>query len=152
VRQKVAYGETVGWLAQRILNPARAIEKPRGNFFRPIRALSVLHLIPTVSPWAIFGRRSATLNPPAINKVDNSKYEFIFGSMKIGERGQVTIPKKYRNRFGLSPMTDVEFIEQAGQLVLKKSKKESHPINKYVGVLKARGLRSDDLVEAMRGR
>lgn len=72
--------------------------------------------------------------------------------MKIGERGQVTIPQKYRNRFGLSPMTDVEFVEQAGQLVLKKAKKESHPIGKYVGVLKRRGLRSDDLVEAMRGR
>ena len=72
--------------------------------------------------------------------------------MKIGERGQVTIPKKYRNRFGLSPATDVEFTEQAGQLVLKKAAKRSHPIEKFVGVLKGRGLRSDHLVEAMRGR
>jgi AbrB family looped-hinge helix DNA binding protein len=72
--------------------------------------------------------------------------------MKIGERGQVTIPQKYRNRFGLAPATDVEFVEEAGQLVLKKVKKASHPINKYVGVLKGRGQRSDDLVEAMRGR
>ena len=72
--------------------------------------------------------------------------------MKIGERGQVTIPKKYRHRFGLSPSTDVEFVEEAGQLVLKKAKKESHPIGKYVGVLKGKGLRSDDLVEAMRGK
>jgi len=72
--------------------------------------------------------------------------------MKVGERGQVTIPKKYRNRFGLAPATDIEFVEQAGRLVLMKAKKESHPIGKYVGVLKGRGLRSDDLVEAMRGR
>ena len=72
--------------------------------------------------------------------------------MKIGERGQVTIPKKYRNRFGLSPATDVEFVEQAGQLVLKKKKQTGHPIGKYVGVLKGHGQRSDDLVEAMRGR
>jgi AbrB family looped-hinge helix DNA binding protein len=72
--------------------------------------------------------------------------------MKIGERGQVTIPKKYRHRFGLSPATDVEFVEKEGQLVLKKTKAEAHPIRKYVGVLKGRGLRSDDLVEAMRGR
>ncbi|MFM2296281.1 MAG: Antidote-toxin recognition MazE, bacterial antitoxin [Verrucomicrobiota bacterium] len=72
--------------------------------------------------------------------------------MKIGERGQVTIPQKYRHRFGLSPATDVEFVEQSGQLVLQKAKQESHPIRKYVGVLKARGLRSDALVEAMRGR
>ena len=72
--------------------------------------------------------------------------------MKIGERGQVTIPQKYRSRFGLVPATDVEFVEQGGQLVLKKVKKEFHPISKYVGVLKGRGQRSDDLVEAMRGR
>ena len=72
--------------------------------------------------------------------------------MKIGERGQVTIPQKYRRRFGLSPATDVEFVEQSGQLVLKKAGKSPHPIKKYVGVLKGRGVRSDDLVEAMRGR
>ncbi len=72
--------------------------------------------------------------------------------MKIGERGQVTIPKKYRNRFGLVPAMDVEFAEQAGQLVLKKAGKKPHPIAKFVGVLKGRGLRSDNLVEAMRGR
>ena len=72
--------------------------------------------------------------------------------MKIGERGQVTIPQKYRSRFGLTPATDVEFVEQAGYLVLKKARAEAHPIRKFVGVLKGRGLRSDDLVEAMRGR
>jgi len=72
--------------------------------------------------------------------------------MKIGERGQVTIPKRYRNRFGLKPATEVEFVEQAGNLVLKKSKRERHPIGKYVGVLKGRGARTDDLIEAMRGR
>ena len=72
--------------------------------------------------------------------------------MKIGERGQVTIPKKYRNRFGLAPATDVEFVEQNGQLVLKKAGNKSHPIRKFSGILKGRGLRSDDLVESMRGR
>jgi AbrB family looped-hinge helix DNA binding protein len=72
--------------------------------------------------------------------------------MKIGERGQITVPKKYRNRFGLMPSTDVEFIEQAGQLVLKKAGKKPHAIGKFVGVLKGRGLRSDELVDAMRGK
>lgn len=72
--------------------------------------------------------------------------------MKIGERGQVTIPKKYRNRFGLAPATEVEFVEQGGHLVLKKVARKSHPIEKFVGVFKGHGRRSDDLVEAMRGR
>ena len=72
--------------------------------------------------------------------------------MKIGERGQVTIPKKYRSRFGFAPATDVEFVELAGQLVLKKARKEPYPIGKFVGVLKGRGQRTDELVAAMRGQ
>jgi len=72
--------------------------------------------------------------------------------MKIGDRGQVTIPKRYRSRFGFAPATEVEFVEQAGELILKKAKKAALPMEKHFGVLKGRGLRSDDLVEAMRGR
>jgi hypothetical protein len=42
-----------------------------------------------------------------------------------------------------------EFIFNGVKLALLKTKK--HPVSKYVGVLKARGQRSDDLVDAMRG-
>jgi len=42
-----------------------------------------------------------------------------------------------------------EFIFNGVKPALLKTKK--HPISKYVGVLKARGLHSDDLVDAMRG-
>jgi hypothetical protein len=42
-----------------------------------------------------------------------------------------------------------EFIFNGVKPALHKTKK--HPISKFVGVLKARGLRSDDLVDAMRG-
>jgi AbrB family looped-hinge helix DNA binding protein len=41
--------------------------------------------------------------------------------MKIGERGQVTIPKKIRERFALSPATEVEFQVIKGSIVLKKA-------------------------------
>jgi len=43
--------------------------------------------------------------------------------MKIGERGQVTIPKDIRDRFGLGPDTDVEFRVVNGSVVLKKAPK-----------------------------
>jgi AbrB family looped-hinge helix DNA binding protein len=72
--------------------------------------------------------------------------------MKIGERGQVTIPKKFRSRLGLVPATDVKFIEQNGQLILKKAGPASPAIRKFTGILKGGGLRSDEVVEAMRGR
>ena len=44
--------------------------------------------------------------------------------MKIGERGQVTIPKDIRDRFGLGPETSVEFQVVNGMIVLKKAPKK----------------------------
>ncbi len=44
--------------------------------------------------------------------------------MKIGERGQVTIPKEIRDKFGLGPETEVEFREVNGSIVLKKAPKK----------------------------
>jgi AbrB family looped-hinge helix DNA binding protein len=46
--------------------------------------------------------------------------------MKIGERGQVTIPKEIRDQFGLLPETEVEFRVTGGSIVLKKAAK---PLN-----------------------
>jgi AbrB family looped-hinge helix DNA binding protein len=43
--------------------------------------------------------------------------------MRIGERGQVTIPKEIRDRFGLGPETEVEFHVRNGAIVLKKAPK-----------------------------
>ncbi len=41
--------------------------------------------------------------------------------MKIGERGQVAIPKEIRDRFGLSPDIEVEFQIAGGSIVLKRA-------------------------------
>ena len=43
--------------------------------------------------------------------------------MKIGERGQVTIPKAIREKFGLGPETEMEFRIVDGSIVLKKAPK-----------------------------
>jgi len=40
--------------------------------------------------------------------------------MKVGERGQVTIPKEIRDRFGIGPDTDVEFTVEHGEILLRK--------------------------------
>ena len=45
----------------------------------------------------------------------------ILKSMRIGERGQVTIPKEIRDQFGLGPETEVEFRVMRGNIVLKKA-------------------------------
>lgn len=58
---------------------------------------------------------------PDLTEYDNM---FILKSMRIGERGQVTIPKEIRDQFGLGPETEVEFRVVAGNIVLKKAPKK----------------------------
>jgi len=41
--------------------------------------------------------------------------------MKVGERGQVTIPKAIRDRLGLGPDTEVEFQIRGGVVELRKA-------------------------------
>ncbi len=43
--------------------------------------------------------------------------------MKISERGQVTIPQKFREKYGYLPNTDIEFVAKNGalMLILKKA-------------------------------
>lgn len=55
-----------------------------------------------------------------------TEYEcrIIVESMRVGERGQVTIPKDIRERFGLGPETEVEFRVIGGSIVLKKAPKK----------------------------
>ncbi len=46
--------------------------------------------------------------------------------MKVGERGQVTIPKEIRDRFGIAGKSEVEFKIVSGAIVLRKRKKTSN--------------------------
>ncbi|MEZ5355301.1 MAG: AbrB/MazE/SpoVT family DNA-binding domain-containing protein [Bryobacteraceae bacterium] len=41
--------------------------------------------------------------------------------MKVGERGQVTIPKPIRDQFGIGPDTEVEFHVEAGSIILRRT-------------------------------
>lgn len=39
--------------------------------------------------------------------------------MRITSKGQVTIPQKIRDKHGLLPLSEVEFLEEAGKVVLR---------------------------------
>ena len=76
--------------------------------------------------------------------------------MKIGERGQVTIPKPLRERFGIGPDTEVEFRVWRGSLVLEKKAKKLD-LGKWKGrcrtSLSELGYTSaDQFIEDVRGR
>ena len=55
--------------------------------------------------------------------------------MKITERGQVTIPKDLRDKYGITPAVNLCFIEQENGLLLVKSGLVN-PFEKFRGISK----------------
>ncbi|MBW2428791.1 MAG: AbrB/MazE/SpoVT family DNA-binding domain-containing protein [Deltaproteobacteria bacterium] len=55
--------------------------------------------------------------------------------MKIGERGQVTIPKKFRHKYGLLPNIEVDFVPQKEGKLIKKKTRELSPVEQVYGIL-----------------
>jgi AbrB family looped-hinge helix DNA binding protein len=76
--------------------------------------------------------------------------------MRIGQRGQVVIPKVLRERFGLLPNTDAEFVEEKGRLLVRPTAApESAKLDvwdKFWGVLRHKIIDVDSDIEEMRGR
>ena len=70
--------------------------------------------------------------------------------MKISERGQITIPQPLRDRYGLLPDTEVEFIEREGGLMLMKSPDNRRKrIRAMYGQVKT-GMTTDELMALLR--
>ncbi|MFC1858397.1 AbrB/MazE/SpoVT family DNA-binding domain-containing protein [Thermodesulfobacteriota bacterium] len=71
--------------------------------------------------------------------------------MKIGERGQVTIPKQIREQYGLMPNIEVEFIPEKAGILLRKKTQSTSVIEQVYGILDKKAS-TDDFIEAIRGR
>ena len=76
--------------------------------------------------------------------------------MKVGERGQVTIPQEIRQRFGIGPNTAVEFRVVRGKIVLEKKPRQLN-LRKWIGCCKGSleelGFRTaDEFLKDIRGR
>jgi len=76
--------------------------------------------------------------------------------MKIGERGQIVIPKEMRERFGLLPNTNAEFVEEKGRLIVRPAQNtESTSQDAWDmvwGLLRGKVVDIDKEIEDMRGR
>jgi antitoxin PrlF len=71
---------------------------------------------------------------------------------RMTAKGQITIPKALRERLGLLPGDEVEFVEEEGGLRVQKRVAVS-PFTRYRGYLRhLKGQDSDALLEVMRGR
>lgn len=67
----------------------------------------------------------------------------------VAERGQVTIPKRFRDRFGIRPGTVVDFEEDSGRLILVKVV-GNDPVSKVQGCIKL-DRDTDSLIRELRG-
>ena len=71
--------------------------------------------------------------------------------MRISERGQITIPKHHRDRFGLNPDVEIEITPTYRGLLIHKRTTAEHPVDRVYAVLGKTGS-TDDYIEEIRGR
>jgi len=71
--------------------------------------------------------------------------------MKLMERGQVTIPKKYRDRYGIRPGTELDIVPKKEGLLIVKKKMNQNPFREVYGIL-GKESDTDKIIEELRGR
>lgn len=71
--------------------------------------------------------------------------------MKVSERGQVTIPKKLRDRYGLHPEVEIDVVADEDGIRVRKRTAGPHPIREVFGILN-RPAEVDTYIEEIRGR
>jgi len=59
--------------------------------------------------------------------------------MRVTTKGQVTIPQHIREKLGINPATEVDFLEEKGRIVLVRRKVEKAGIRRFA---KLRGVAS----------
>jgi antitoxin PrlF len=85
---------------------------------------------------------------PSLDSLGRNTY---ISSMKatVSEKGQVTIPKRLRDRLGIRPGQVLDFEEDEGRLVARKAVARD-PVDAVYGILAGIG-RTDDLIRELRG-
>ena len=61
--------------------------------------------------------------------------------MQISERGQITIPKHLRERFGMHHKVEVEISPTEDGLLIQKRTTAKHPVDRVYGILGKGGAR-----------
>ena len=71
---------------------------------------------------------------------------------KVTSKGQITIPKDIRNKFGFLPGEDVDVIDEGGNALIIKSRRKNRFLD-WLGRGKQRNKGNIDLmVDRLRGR
>jgi AbrB family looped-hinge helix DNA binding protein len=75
--------------------------------------------------------------------------------VRITSKGQVTIPQRLRERYGLMPETEVEFVEVGGDVVLRRAAPQTADraqriVDRMVGAGRTT-MSADEIVAIARG-
>jgi AbrB family looped-hinge helix DNA binding protein len=80
--------------------------------------------------------------------------------MRVTSKGQVTIPKHLRQRTGIGPGADVDFVEKNGEVVVRRTatgRRRGPPadafadyLDRVTGIVHL-GMSSDEFMELLRG-
>ena len=71
--------------------------------------------------------------------------------MKISERGQITIPKALRDRYGFGKDVEVTLLPAEKGILIQKQTVSLHPVDRIFGILN-RPANTDAYIENIRGR
>ncbi len=71
--------------------------------------------------------------------------------MRISQRGQITIPKRLRDRFGMNHNVEVEIVPTETGLLIRKRSAAGHPVDGVYGLLD-RDDNTDRYIKRIRGR
>jgi AbrB family looped-hinge helix DNA binding protein len=73
--------------------------------------------------------------------------------MRVTTKGQVTIPQFIREKFGITPGVEIDFIEEKGRIYLVKGKGEdikSHRFRRLRGIATVK-MTTDEILALTRG-
>jgi antitoxin PrlF len=68
----------------------------------------------------------------------------------VSEKGQITVPKRLRERLGINPGDRLELVEDAGRIVATKAVPGDDPVDAVYGILSL-DLSTDEAIRALRG-
>ena len=72
--------------------------------------------------------------------------------MRISARGQITIPKHLRERFGMNHSVEVDIRPTEQGLLIQKRAAALHPVDRVAGILDGAEFDIDEYIEEIRGR
>ena len=71
--------------------------------------------------------------------------------MRVTSKGQVTIPKDIREKLGIRPNTEVEFVEEGRKVYIKKGGKPGkNPFSELRGIATVK-MTTDEILALTRG-